>query len=137
MVPESMNSVEVRVRGRWVKVPAVSVGGANLIAAGKWLRVAAVRGEEMMESELECPEVYIKKLKGDAKGPLKADIFTFTQKLPVIQSKYSYPVEWESVAAIHLTSFTRWWEELPQETRKNVRRSCKRGVQVMIKEFDD
>src|SRR5215472_18497706 len=132
MVPESMNSVKVRVRGHWVKVPAVSVSGNNLIAAGKWLRVASVRGEEMMDHELECPELYIEKLKGDAKAALKADIFTFTQKLPVIQPKYSYPMEWESVAAIHLTSFTRWWEDLPQETRKNVRRSCKRGVQVRI-----
>lgn len=137
MAPESMNSVEVRVRGHWVKIPAVSVSGNNLIAAGKWLRVARVRGEEMMESELECPEVYIKKLMGDAKSILKADIFTFTHKLPTSQPKYSYPVEWESVAVIHLTSFTRWWENLPQETRKNVRRSCKRGVQVIIKEYDD
>src|SRR5215471_3644162 len=102
MAPESMNFVEVRVRGHWVKVPAVSVSGNNLIAAGKWLRIARVRGEEMMKNELEYPEVYIQKLMGEAKNLLKADIFTFTQKLPVSKPKYFYPVEWESVAAIHL-----------------------------------
>ena len=136
-MPEIRNGVEVRVKGHWVKVPSVNVSGKNLIAVGKWLRIARVRGEEMMENELEHPEVYIERLKGDAKSALRADIFTFTQKLPAIQPKYFYPMEWESVAAIHLTSVTRWWDNLPQETRKNVRRSAKRGVQVTIKEFDD
>jgi len=30
-----------------------------------------------------------------------------------------------------------WWDKLPQETRKNVRRSQKRGVLVTVKEFGD
>jgi len=68
---------------------------------------------------------------------LNADIFTFTQKLPATRPKYSYPMEWESIAAIHVVSFKQWWEGLPQETRKNVRRSQKRGVTVRVKEFDD
>lgn len=131
------NSVEVRVRGRWIATTVVDINGKKLIATGKWLRTAKVRGEEMMESELENPEVYIEKLKGHANDALKADIFTFTQKLPAVSAKYPYPMEEESVAAIHLTSFKEWWDDLPQESRKNVRRSQKRGVTVKIKEFDD
>ncbi len=46
-------------------------------------------------------------------------------------------MEWESLAAIRLTSFKEWWEKLPQETRKNVRRSQKRGVVVTVREFGD
>ena len=68
---------------------------------------------------------------------MKADIFTFSEKIPAAQPKYSCPMEWESVAAIHMVNFADWWENLPQETRKNVRRSQKRGVTVTIKEFDD
>jgi len=131
------NHVEIRVKGRWITIPAVNVDGKKLIATGKWLRIAKVRGEEMAERELENPEVYIEKLKGDANDRLKADIFTFTQKLPETQPKYPYRMEWDSVAAIHLTSFKEWWEGLPQETRKNVRRSQKRAVTITIKEFDD
>jgi len=130
------NCVEIRVKGRWVTIPAVDVNGKCLIAEGKWLRTARVRSEETMVNELEDPEVYIERLKGDAKDSLKADIFTFTQKLPATHPKYPYPTEWESVAAIHLTSFKEWWESVPQETRKNVRRSQRRGVQVRIQEFD-
>ena len=137
MMPTEENCVEIRVRGRWITIPAVDVNGRKLIATGKWLRTAMVRGEDMMENELENPEVYIKKLKGDANDALKADIFTFTQKLPATLPKYPYPMEWESVAAIRLVSFKQWWGGLPQGTRKNVRRSQRRGVVVRIREFDD
>jgi Acetyltransferase (GNAT) domain len=137
MMPRGEACVEIRVRGRWITVPAVDVNDKKVFATGKWLRTAKVRGEEMMENELENPEAYIAKLMGDANHALKADIFTFTQKLPATRPKYSYPIEWESVAAIHLVSFKQWWESLPQETRKNVRRSQRRGVAVRIKEFDD
>jgi hypothetical protein len=131
------NTTEIRVRGRWVKVPSLEVNGRDLYATGRWLRIAKVRGEEMMEKGLESPDPYIEQLKGNGKKLLKADIFTFTQKLPATQPKYPYPMEWESVAAIYLHSFKEWWEGLPQETRKNVRRSSKRGVIVKIDEFDE
>ena len=33
---------------------------------------------------------------------VKADIFTFAQMPTRTQPKYPYPIEWESVAAIHI-----------------------------------
>jgi hypothetical protein len=137
MMPTAENCVEIRVKGRWVKEPAIELNGKKLFAAGRWLRTARVRSEEMMVNELENPELYIKKLKDDGNRVLKADIFTFTQKIPATRPKYSYCNDWESVAAVHLFSFNEWWQSLPQETRKNVRRSEKRGVVVRIKELDD
>src|SRR5271157_46847 len=137
MMPTAENSVEVRVKGRWVPVPVVELNGNKLIATGNRLRTAFVRGEDMMENELENPALYIEKLKGDANNTLRAHIFTFTQKLPATRPEYTYPMEWDSVAAIRLVSFKEWWEGLPQETRKNVRRSQKRHVQISVKVFDD
>ena len=126
--------VEIRVKGRWVQVRAADIDGRKLIAKGKWLKMAVVRSEEMLETEVDDPDLYIAKLQ--ANNVLKADIFTFTQKLPSIRPKYSFPVEFESVAAIHIVSFDKWWMALPQETRKNVRRSQRRGVTVRIRDFD-
>jgi len=132
--PTSSKIIEIRVKGRWIPVPALIVDGNDLIARGKWLRVAVVRSEDMMEAELENPRLYIEKLRGDGKSLLKADLFTFTQKVPASQPKYSYPMERESVAGIRLASFKEWWEGLPQETRKNVRRAAKRGVVLAVKD---
>src|SRR5690349_24368332 len=133
-IENSTKRVEIRVKGRWIQIPALEVNGNELIAKGKWLKTATIRSEEMMETDLEDPGLYIEKLQRDAKDLLKADLFTFTQKVPATRPKYSYPVEWESVAAIHLVNFGAWWESLPQETRKNVRRSQKRGVVISVKD---
>src|SRR5580698_7976564 len=100
---QSSQSVQVRIKGRWVTVPVMEVNGDKLITRGKWLRIAQVRGEEMMENELENPNIHLTALKNDTRRVLKADIFSFTQKLPATQPKYPYPMDWESVAAIPLT----------------------------------
>jgi hypothetical protein len=131
------HSVEVRTKGRWVRIPGLEVNGDILITAGKRLKIAKIRGEEMREKEIEDPELYLAALRSDNGRTLKADIFTFSQKLPANQPKYSFPMEWESVAAISLVSFKEWWEGLPQESRKNVRRSQKRGVVIVAKELEE
>ena len=131
------NNIEISVRGSWVTVPAISVEGKNIIVSGKWVKKGIVAAEEWLETEVEDPESCIRKLKEQQSHALRADIFTFAQKLPGSSPQYEYPMEWDSVAAIHITSFKDWWEKLPQESRKNVRRSQKRGVVVMVRDLDD
>src|SRR5258708_25658301 len=120
--------VEVSIRGKWIRIAAVDVSGERLAIRGKWFKVAQVNDEWWLESELEEPEKCVQILKAQESHSLQADIFTFTQKLPGSTPKYHYPMEWESVAAARTDSFKKWWEDLPQETRKNVRRSQKRDL---------
>ena len=136
MIPKT-HSVQVRTKGRWVKVPGIGINGDILIVTGKKLKIAKIRGEEMREKEIEAPELYLAALRNDKDRILRADVFTFAQKLPAVEPKYSYPMERESVAAIPIISFKQWWEALPQETRKNVRRSQKRGVEISVRELDN
>jgi hypothetical protein len=70
--------------------------------------------------------------------PLKADIFTFVQKLPYTQPKFDYPVVWDNVAGIPLATFEEWWEKrLSQDTRRNIRLASKRGLIVQAVPFSD
>jgi hypothetical protein len=64
-------------------------------------------------------------------------MFTFSQKLPNTQPRHDYPMEWDSIAAVRTDNFKRWWDALPQETRKNVRRAQKRGVVVETRTCTD
>ena len=128
---------EIYVKGKWVKVPALTVNGKTIVSRGTWLKTAVIRSEEWLETGLDDPEGCISELKKQRPQLGRADIFTFAQKLPATQPLHRYPMEWESVAAIHLTNFKEWWDKLPQATRKNVRRSQKRGVVVSVREFDD
>src|SRR5215467_15227037 len=131
------NTVEISVKGKWSRVPALSVDGKNIIVRGKWVRKATVDAEEWLETEVADPELCIRKLKEQKSGALHADIFTFGQMIPATAPQYGYPMEWDSVAAVRVTTFKEWWDKLPQETRKNVRRSQKRGVVVAVKELND
>lgn len=131
------NISEIYVKGKWVKVPVLVVDGKTIAVRGSWLKTAIVRSEEWLETEVENPERCIAELKRQRPNGERADLFTFTQKLPATEPRYQYPMEWESVAAIHLGSLREWWEGLPQATRKNVRRAEKRGVVVSVREFDD
>ncbi len=130
-------TVEVSANGKWLRIPALSVNGNNLITRGRLLKTAFVHDEEWLESELQDPEACVQILKERRTSALCADIFTFSQRLPATIPKYSFPLEWDSIAAIPITSFEDWWEKLPQATRKNARRSQKRGVEVKVRAFDD
>jgi hypothetical protein len=135
--PTSTKFIEISVKGAWRRVPALPVEDKNIIVRGRWVRKAIVEAEEWLETELEDPEACVQKLKQQQSPALRADVLTFIQKLPAKLPKYGYPMEWHSIAAVHIQSFKEWWDKLPQETRKNVRRAQKRGVVVAVKSLDD
>jgi hypothetical protein len=131
------STVEVSSNGEWFRVPALRVNGTEIIVQGRWLKIASVHDDEWLEGELGDPDACVQGLKEKGKGTLRSDVFTFSQRLPATTPKYSFLLEWDSIAAIPITSFENWWEKLPQTTRKNVRRSQKRGVDVAVRELDD
>src|SRR5688572_7985022 len=70
-------------------------------------------------------------------APASIDLFTFAQKVPDTTPAHSFYTEWENIAAVRTDKFKDWWDSLPQETRKNVRRAERRGVVVRSVEFND
>lgn len=130
-------TVEITAKGKWIRVPALQVDGKAIIVRGEHLRVAFVHNENWLDTEVGNPELCVNALKGECSHRLRADMFTFAQIPPAATPKYSYPVEWESVAAVRTSNFEDWWKQLPQEGRKNVRRSQKRGVVVTVSKLDD
>jgi hypothetical protein len=98
------------------------------------VRIATIRDEEWLEGEpITDPESLVRSLRKAA----HADIFSFTCPFPACEPRYPFHFEWDNVAVAKLTKFDPWWESLPQESRKNVRRSQRRGVTVRRVSFDD
>ena len=129
--------VEASHNGQWTTLAGLAVGNTTLLFKGRFPRIAYVHDENWLHSVVESPELCVEALKVRRKGFPLADIFTFYQKLPDTSPRYPYQMEWESLAAIRITSFEDWWNKLPQESRKNVRRSEKRGVTVCARKLDD
>jgi hypothetical protein len=105
-----------------------------LISGRRPVRVATIHDEEWIEGEpVADPESLVRSLREVA----QADIFSFARPLPACEPYYPFHFVWDNVAAAKLTEFAKWWESLPQESRKNVRRSQRRGVIVSRVSFDD
>lgn len=134
--PVVKETVEVSIKGRWFAAPSLRIDGKNIVVLGKRIKLAVIHEEEWLPTEVEDPKRCVQGLKEERDRELRADIFSFCQQLPETRQKHDYPLEWDSVAAIRITNFKAWWEALPQESRKNVRRAEKRGVTVDIRPLD-
>ena len=131
-----IESATISVKGKRVSVPSVNIDGSTIIVTGKWLKIAMVQDEEWLQNEpIKDPESFTANLR---QLPLKADLFTFSQRLGETKSHFNdLHFEPDNAAAIPITTFDQWWESLPQVTRKNVRRAGRRGVTVKVAPFND
>jgi hypothetical protein len=130
------HDLAISVKGRWVRVPALEVDGRHVVTTGGFIRTASVHDEGWLEDPCIDPEPYVAALQRGSRD-LKADIFTFAQRLPDLTPRHAFPMEWDNVAAIRLDDPDKWWDGLPQAARKNVRRAQKRGLTMSMTTLDD
>jgi hypothetical protein len=131
----ALKQVEIRVAGKNTLVPAAEISGRTVIARGGRVKLASILDDIVAPGELvPDPETFVAALKASG---LKADVLTFFQRPPDLIPKFNHHFEWDNYAAVDTTNFDAWWEKLPQEARKNTRRSAKRGVVVRAVPYDD
>ena len=46
------NSIEISVRGKWIRVPAMEFDGKMIVVRGKRIKLAIVHDEELLDTEL-------------------------------------------------------------------------------------
>src|SRR4051812_47981675 len=112
-----------------------TVCGRRLSVSGRILRTASIYDEPWIEDPLsENPQEFIDEV---GRANIRADLFTFAETLDYSHPRFpEYHVEWENAAVVPVTTFASWWEGVPQETRKNVRRSGRRGVTIKEAQLD-
>ena len=109
------------------------VDGKEIRIAGKFIKIAELK--EDWDEDIDDPQAFIENLKNNG---VKADVFTFMQRLPESRPKFSYPMEWDSVAAIPITTYENWYEkQLHRNPRNKIRKALKKGVVVKDCEFND
>jgi hypothetical protein len=124
---------EIGIKGRFIMVDALRIDNKTLIVQGNFIKTARLK-EEWYE-DVENPESLILAMK-DAN--IKPDIFTFWQRLPDINPKYNYYMEWENIAAIPVKSYDHWFKnQINSGARKAIKNSVKRGVDVRLVDFND
>jgi hypothetical protein len=111
----------------------MNICGRDVIVQGRLCRVAHIDADEY--KFLDDPESAIAQLR---KSGMRLDIFTFMQKLPETTPKYKYPMEWDNMAVLPVTTFENWWtKQIGFKVRNRAKQAVKKGVSIREVLFDD
>jgi hypothetical protein len=100
---------------------------------GRLIRIGRLDGDKYQF--VDDPKAILETVRLSRK---RVDIFTFLQRLPYTTPQYRYPMEWDNLAALQVTTFDHWWtKQINNKTRNMVRRAEKNGVSVREVPFDD
>ena len=110
-----------------------TVRGKDIKIQGRLLRIARLE-RERYEGRPTQEAV----LDGLRRCAYKADLFTFMQRLPETSPKYSYPMEWDNLAVLPISTFDHWWKkQIDNKTRNMVRKAEKSGLALREVPFGD
>ncbi len=125
----SIRYEELQVRGRPVRAAGTAeIDGRTVVVSGRRLKIAAIKDEDWLGAQSRSSP--------PASSSTRFGRAAFRRHFHVCRiicgrsSRLVFPFEWDNVAAIRTTDLKAWWDGLPQESRKNVRRAAKRGVKV-------
>ena len=112
---------------------SLEICGKELRINGRIIRIGYIDGEGYQF--LDDPEAALESLRKS--GP-RVDIFTFIQKLSETTPKYKYPMEWDNMAALPISTFDDWMtKQIDFKVRNKTRKAAKMGVSVQEVPFDD
>jgi hypothetical protein len=110
----------------------IDVGGRRLKLQGKFIRIARIVGEKYLYLEDPAPVIA-----GLAKCDERVDLFTFIQKLPETSPKHEYPMVWDNLAVLEVSTFENWGKnQIRSYARNRSRQAEKRGVSLREVPFD-
>jgi hypothetical protein len=100
---------------------------------GRTLRIARLDAE--LYHYLSDPEPLLKRLSHSNE---RIDIFTFLQGLPETEPRFKYPMEWDNLAVVPVSTFQNWWtKQISGKTRNMVKLAEKKGVEIREIPFDE
>jgi hypothetical protein len=109
------------------------VCGNEIQIQGRLVRIGKLVGDKW--KFLDDPEQVVSELR---KSHPRVDIFTFMQRLPETSPKYDYPMEWDNLAVLPVSTFDDWWtKQIGFKARNKAKQASKKGVVVRETPFDD
>jgi hypothetical protein len=111
----------------------MNVCGTELVVQGRLFRIARLDGDKY--KFLDDPEAVVTGLR---KAESRVDLFTFMQRLPEVSPKFKYPMEWDNLAVLPVSTFDDWWTKtIGFKARNKAKQAGKRGVVVREVQFDE
>jgi len=111
----------------------MNICGREIKIQGRLIRIARLDAEKY--HFLDNPEEMIE---GMRRCGVRIDLFTFLQRLPDTSPKYAYPMEWDNLAVLPVSTFENWWtQQIGFKARNKAKQAEKKKVVFREVPFDD
>jgi hypothetical protein len=102
----------------------MTICGKDIRITGRIIRIARLDGDKY-----EFPDDPVEMLAAMRNCGTRVDLFTFLQGLPDNLPRYSYPMEWDNLAVLEVSTFEHWWnKQIRSYPRNRARQAAKKGV---------
>jgi len=100
---------------------------------GRVIRIARLDGDKYMFLDDPVPIV-----DGLRKGRERVDLFTFMQRLPETAPKFAYPMAWDNLAVLEVSTLDHWRKhQIRSYARNRAGQAEKKGVTLREVPFDE
>ena len=100
---------------------------------GRLIRIARLDADKYQF--LSDPQPVLDELR---RSGTRIDLFTFMQKLPETSPKFGFPMEWDNLAALPISTYDNWWsQQIGFKARNKAKQAEKKGVTLQEAPFDD
>ncbi len=111
----------------------ITICDREICVGGQVVRIGEPHGDRYRF--LDDPARVVNDLKASG---ARIDLFTFAQRLPEIEPRFSYPVEWDNYAVLPVSTFENWWaHQIGFKARNKAKQAEKNGVVLREVPFDD
>jgi hypothetical protein len=132
--PARVERHETLVKGRPAQVKCIALEGQTFLLSGGGLTTVSL--EDEWYEDVRDPETVVRALQ--ACKTVRADLFTFWQRIPEYEPKYRFPIHWEELAVLSVDTYEHWFErQIKSRTRGLIRKAEKEGVEARETVYDD
>jgi hypothetical protein len=107
-------------------------GVPQLEISGSFVRTARIADE--WYRDVEDPAALVE----ECRRLGNVDVFTFWQRLPFTEPQHDFPMEWDSLAVLPISTFDHWYKrQINNKTRNLIVKARKKGIVVNKAVFDE
>jgi hypothetical protein len=131
--PGQLFTQDALVKGRPSTLSCVRLAGHTFVIESGPLTV--VRLQDEWFEDLAQPQAALDALQA---SNIKADLFTFWQRMPNVEPAHPYALEWQEIAALPVTTHEHWLKnQIRPRVRSQIRKAHKDGLTVKEVPYDD
>lgn len=125
---------ETLIKGQPAQQECIAINGQTYAVDRGVITMLSL--EDEWYEDVADPEAVVEQLR-QSKG-FKPDIFTFWQRLPDLEPKHKFAIEWEEIAVVPVPSYDHWFnQQIKSRTRNLIRKAEKEGITVKETPYDD